>query len=325
MARHKRNYSSKGFKADQPEPQTIVNPWSVEYPWSGGDSDSPISGLRQLSYKERRVFLATQTYAKYLYKFKAVSEKSIAHLEDVLLNSRLYLSSPRQFNGPFDMSADIVAKGTPEDLYAKIDSASVIPQEDKERMRAEASLIVGAKGIQGYFERHKAAFLFRQMLDTTGVASFSSSKVRERNSGPRNILMWSHYADSHRGLCFQFEIARDPLLLRELVRVRYEPRYPEVNWLSANFSEQLEGALFHKAPCWSYEHEWRFILRECANTYLPFSPEALTAVILGCEIPDHKERMIVKLIEKRMRRGLPSLRILRASRSRSEFRLKISK
>lgn len=324
MSRHKIMRSSKGFKADRAKPATIANPWSVGYPWTGGESDSLIHGFRQLSYKERRDLLATQTYTRYLYKFKAIPDKNPAHLEDTLLHSLLYLSSPRQFNDPFDMAADIVAKGTLEDLHAKIDNTSAVPKDDKERMRAEATAIVEAKGIKGYFERHQSSSLFREMLDRSGVASFSSSKINERDSGPRNILMWSHYADSHRGLCFQFELARDPLLLRELVRVRYEPRFPEINWLSSSFSEQLEGALFHKAPCWSYEHEWRFILRECANTYLPFCPEALTAVILGCEISAQKEKLVRGIIEKRLRRGLPPLRIMRASRSQSEYRIKIT-
>jgi hypothetical protein len=325
MTRQKRIHSSKGFKVDKPEPQTIANPWSVGYPWSGGESDLLIHQLRGLSHKERRFWLATQTYPRYLYKFKQISDDNHAHLEDILLRSRLYLASPRQFNDPFDMAADIVFNGTLEDLLARIDNTPAVPKHDKERMRSEAAAIVEAIGINGYFERHKSSLLFRKMLDTSGVLSFSSSMPKERDSGPRNILIWSHYADSHRGLCFQFEIAHDPLLLRELVRVRYEPRYPVVNWLSTNFSEQLEGALFHKAPCWSYEHEWRFILRECANTYLPFSPEALTAVILGCEIPAPREKKIREIIEMRLRRGLPSPMILRASRSRSEFRLRIAK
>jgi hypothetical protein len=324
MARQKRP-STKGFKTGRPKPQTISDPWSTGYPWSGGESDRLIHGLRQVSYKERRVFLASQTYPRYLYKFKAVPDRDFAHLEDILIHSRLYLSSPRQFNDPFDMAAGIVATGTLGDLHAKIDRSAAVPIVDKERMRIEATKIGQFQGIQGYFERHHTPLHFRKLLDSSGVISFSSSSTKEKGSGPRNILMWSHYGNSHRGLCFQFEIAREPLLLRELVRVKYQPRYPEVNWLSPTFSDQLEGALCHKAPCWSYEHEWRFVLRECANTYLPFHPGALSAIILGCEISAKKEQIVRRLIDKRLNKGLPAPRIFRASRSQSEYAIRITR
>ena len=166
---------------------------------------------------------------------------------------------------------------------------------------------------------------FRKLLDSSGVISFSSSSAKEKGSGPRNILMWSHYGDCHRGLCFQFEIAREPLLIRELLRVKYESKYPEVNWLSPCFDVQIGGALSHKAPCWSYEHEWRFILRESANTYLPFRPEALSAIILGCEISARKEHVVRRLIDKRQSKGFPGLRIFRAARSQSEYAIKITR
>jgi hypothetical protein len=223
------------------------------------------------------------------------------------------------------MSANIIARGTREDLLARIEAIADVSRDDKERVRKEVLEIVQSQGIKGYFERYRVANAFSELLDSSGVASFSSSKPKERNSGPRNILMWSHYAESHRGLCFQFEIAREPLFLRELVRVEYEPRYPEVNWLSADFGDQLIRALRNKAPCWSYEHEWRFILRERAHAYLPFCPEALTAVILGCEISATKENLVKRLVDKRLSRGLPPLKILRASRSQLEYKIRITR
>jgi hypothetical protein len=214
--------------------------------------------------------------------------------------------------------------GTLDDLHAKIDGSPAFPSFDKERLRIEATEIVKSQGIQGYFERHQATIAFRKLLDQSGVISFSSSRTREKDSGPRNILMWSHYGDRHTGLCFQFEIAREPLLIRELLRVKYESKYPEVNWLSPCFHDQIGSALTHKALCWSYEHEWRFILRDSANKYLPFLPEALSAIILGCEISSRKKHVVNRLIHKRQSKGFPSLRVFQAARSPSEYAIRIT-
>src|ERR1700729_1649096 len=41
---------------------------------------------------------------------------------------------------------------------------------------------------------------------------------------PRNVLMWSHYAGAHFGICLQFETARDPPTLMRALRVPYVDR-----------------------------------------------------------------------------------------------------
>lgn len=325
MSRHKTNRQASGFNKEACKPLTIDDPWAEEYPWSGGLGDTFLHRIRSLSYGQRRAVLARQSYPRYLYKFKALHDKNTAHLEDIVLRSRLYLSSPRSFNDPFDMSSEIVARGTTDDALLKINSSLAVPVEDKARMCVEVADFIEAKGMKAFLERHQLPLLFRKMLNTSGVFSFTSSKKSERESAPRSILMWSYYADSHRGLCFQFEIARDPLLMRGLLRVEYVAKFPEVNWLSSDFAEQIVGALCHKSPCWKHEHEWRLILPEKENTYLPFSPHALTGVILGCEITARKEKLIRSMIDKRIDRGLPSLQIMRAVRSQSEYKIMISK
>src|SRR5205809_3828745 len=68
-----------------------------------------------LPYWNCRLYLARQIrpdrYPRFRYKFKALAsdagEDRAKQLRDILIESLLWLSSPRDFNDPFDMTARI--------------------------------------------------------------------------------------------------------------------------------------------------------------------------------------------------------------------------
>jgi hypothetical protein len=65
-----------------------------------------ISGF---SFPERIKYLRYQGIPRFLYKFRAAPDTSdsIRSITDILLNSTLWLSSPTDFNDPFDMAVKI--------------------------------------------------------------------------------------------------------------------------------------------------------------------------------------------------------------------------
>ena len=74
--------------------------------------------VKQLSYRERRYLLhrkLPKPYPHFLYKFQSVDPgetMSINYLRDIIIESKLWLSSPNDFNDPFDSSAKITAEGS---------------------------------------------------------------------------------------------------------------------------------------------------------------------------------------------------------------------
>ena len=90
------------------------------------------------------------------------------------------------------------------------------------------------------------------------VLSFSGGQ-----DSAKNILMWSHYADSHRGACLQFDTRKwDPRKYRPgyVVRnVRYSMRRPLVSLSrkAQQNTELLNKIAFTKHKNWYYEQEWR--------------------------------------------------------------------
>jgi hypothetical protein len=74
----------------------------------------------------------------------------------------------------------------------------------------------------------------------------------------RNPVLWSHYADQHRGMCLGFDVPRESLRPVAYVTKRLPLRLP----LTPATTEEL---LFTKYRDWQYEEEWRgwFRLEEC--------------------------------------------------------------
>lgn len=76
-----------------------------------------------------------------------------------------------------------------------------------------------------------------------GMICFSSDWTK--------AVMWSHYADRHRGLCLGFDIADETV-----GRVQYSDERPEVDLSREPQESDIGSLLFVKGPDWRYEDEY---------------------------------------------------------------------
>jgi len=84
------------------------------------------------------------------------------------------------------------------------------------------------------------------MSKTKGILCFSESW--------RNPVLWSHYADRHKGLCLEFEIP-----ITELGKVEYrDSRLPLPKKIDETFMQRL---LYTKFKHWEYEQEYRIYIQ----------------------------------------------------------------
>lgn len=145
---------------------------------------------------------------------------------------------------------------------------------------------------------------------------------------PSNLLMWAHYADSHKGIVIQL---KDKFLSSPMLnKVRYvdqRPIFDVVDFTKNN--EIFISDLFFKSTDWKYENEYRHIqsiegycsalkddnnkLRKINgyNVYLStFPPEAIDRIILGTDVSNE----IVDLAKQfNITHGIPII-LLRTSR-----------
>jgi hypothetical protein len=95
-------------------------------------------------------------------------------------------------------------------------------------------------------------------------------------------MLWSHYADKHRGVCLGFDVNDEKLEHVSYLNARFPKPH---NRMSQTFMQKL---LYTKFAHWSYEDEYRLYVslndQENGLYFVPFSEElSLRQVIVGAE------------------------------------------
>jgi len=311
-----REKGGRGFmpshQTASPQPQMLSN------------ADLILNMLCRARESDRRKFLRKQSLPDYLYKFKRVDLQKPKYLEDIIVNSTLFLSSPSSFNDPFDMKPRAIVEGDLTTLLKKIESLPCPSEKAKRDALREAQMAWQEQGSHGVFIKYKVEDIVESLFADTGVFCFSTvHRQMSRETGPRNKLMWSHYGDSHAGICLQFQVSKDPAILRRLVRVSYSDEYPTINWLSTRMEEECLSAATNKEPCWSYEHEWRYVQLNSANTKLSFDPSLLTGIFLGARLSEVSMAEVTRLLKARQKASLPEVRLYRVQADRSSYKIRV--
>lgn len=128
-----------------------------------------------------------------------------------------------------------------------------------------------------------------------------------------NVLLWSHYADCHKGVAFELNGSAErgiPLAVAE--RVIYSKEAPSLHtrreWIvlalglipPANATDVWKRLVTTKARAWAYEKEWRIILGRRSDENvgyadLPFDPQNVSKLFLGCKISPRQRNAILRL------------------------------
>jgi|APLak6261663543_1056040.scaffolds.fasta_scaffold02259_4 hypothetical protein len=135
----------------------------------------------------------------------------------------------------------------------------------------------------------------------------------------KNNLMWSHYADSHKGFCIEFNSkyikANKVTYQKELPQIQLTEIFDELN--RTRTEEPLEDenhlgkkiiyALCTKLDEWAYEDEYRIQLnnedtlkyeakRITKENYLDvnFGPHFIESIIFGCRTPIATRKFIIE-------------------------------
>lgn len=142
---------------------------------------------------------------------------------------------------------------------------------------------------------------------------------------PYNRLMWSHYADNHRGLCIEYDFsAFDPFSAGVIFApVIYSPKRPQVpeKLLNDVATDQLDrqdyrfltSTLFTKDSVWQYESEWRivkgvYVGTQASSLHIEFEMPPISAVYFGAATDNSCKGQVAKkeLQELCSQAGIPT-------------------
>jgi hypothetical protein len=211
------------------------------------------------------------------FKFRFINK----FLIDSLTKNTIYFAHPKQLNDPFDCNLDI-----------------------KKSIRNALSSVRGGRAVKLESLLKSDSFLknFQEKINKVGVCSFSLNSIQP--------LMWSHYANNHRGVCILYDIPIDFLDDKDKIigvsKVSYLPNIL-TSWFEnidetlykvpSDFAVELaKVVLTAKAPPWKYEEEARIIRSKAGLFNIP--KEFIKQICFGLQTPQ-EDKELIKLIINR--------------------------
>lgn len=235
-----------------------------------------------------------------LYKYRNWKDK---YHKRLIINNELYFSSIDQFNDPFDsivpLSFELIPKEKVRKKYFKY-LKYLNPNLNREHRKLLTKLYI--KSAEFYNpERQKwhKKYQIKYRIKEYGIFSLSSEKD--------NIIMWSHYSDSHRGYCIGYY--RDKIMeLRQKIwienkiqfnihKVEYKNEYPKYDPTFMTNEEMIIKPLYTKSKDWKYENEYRLICIFRSKFSININDDIIAEVILGCKMPDCHKKEIINIIK----------------------------
>jgi hypothetical protein len=163
-----------------------------------------------------------------------------------------------------------------------------------------------------------------------------------------NLLMWSHYANSHKGFVLEFyseheffdRRKKETQIAEHLKKVRYTVKRPEFVFYEEDLSQPqqvdnwINNFIWVKSKHWEYEQEWR-VLNTLNNSHkkieksgapihlFELPPEAIKNIFLGCKMSKENFSKFTDLLKTQT--NLKHINAFKAYQDEKEYRLRFKK
>lgn len=242
----------------------------------------------------------------------------------------IYLTSPADFNDPYDCLVIPRYDKWPEDDWKKM-WRQLVHKEDRSRTKREVEIIVehlieryriDPQGIIDEINRNQD----KHFIKNVGV--FSLSEIKD------GILLWSHYADSHKGFCIGYNAEKIKSCAIEFFRSTNKGS-KLINFLKNKYvSEYMDFIpepthndptayllrLVTKFMDWEYEKEWRLAVNQNEPIYdriVNIPIEAIVEINLGFRITQADRANIIFELKRLNYKG----KLYQAKQGRYSYRM----
>ncbi|MEZ5359029.1 MAG: DUF2971 domain-containing protein [Candidatus Zixiibacteriota bacterium] len=250
-----------------------------------------------------------QKLPKYLYKY--IDWEKLYHRR-MLADREFFFAKPSSFNDPFDCLL--------EPDYSLLNKAQIykiyishlkrdLPMANRSEIRKRAK-DWQKKGLWKNEANKKRSEEWSYNYKNENLGLFCLSSKHDE------ILMWSHYAKGHSGLCLQFDTKRlmddfeNQLIVEgklfEIIPIEYHLDMPIIN-PSEEGDDYFKRLVTIKAKRWEYENEYRIVLLgfkdndkflENNERIYKYPSKAITGVYFGYNTTIETEQSIMAILRE---------------------------
>lgn len=255
----------------------------------------------------------SQTAHHRLYHYQPYKGDWRGYFEATIRNRALYFSSPFRFNDPWDCRPWF-------DLGVLDDE--VMRERHIEWIMSVANQPVPAHADELRRDRRLLNWFVEEFSRGLGDSINQEYCLYCLTPKDDNLLMWSHYADDHKGICLQFNARVEPIA--GAFKVSYQTELPQ-SIIPEHNEDAAEKALLTKSDVWDYEEEFRLIARDArmplpnflvaTDNFVPIGDQALIGIVIGCQCDGADE--IIDMV----RQHQPTVTVRQAKRHQHRYGL----
>lgn len=225
--------------------------------------------------------------------------------KDILENGKIRFTPIGDFNDPFELEPVITPISREYIKYF----LGLTEEEQQEIEFSEEDIRYSSEREWQVDEYEK---LYKDKIKKYGVLSLSSNTdinqfltvcVPEKKDPRTNVLMWSHYTNSHKGFIIEFD--GDFISGIEVEKVEYSNNRDFLTFEDID-NDDFYKVFYKKSNEWEYEQEYRAVLplsgaSEIKNDkyhLFKFNKKSVRSITFGCAMIEDNKQEIMDLIEK---------------------------
>lgn len=259
-----------------------------------------------------------ESHVIYRYKYLPCSDGALKTLTE----GTIKFTCPLDFNDPFDClpyydvaNINQIPSIRPDLFKAAGNRRGLSPAQ---RLQKKGEFVARLRNhiVDGSFAN--------SLLKTVGVVSLSKN--------PLNILMWSHYADYHKGFVIELRIpvmgympdimlSTDRLLPFPVI---YQENRPKIDIGNYTKESLLNEILLTKSTNWAYEEEERVIAEDRPPGIFKYRrDEILCSVIAGMRIRNENYQRLQSICETIEKKSISNLKLYKAEPIADTYELQV--
>lgn len=212
-----------------------------------------------------------------VYKFRDFSDFT----DKIILNSEFYFASPKRFNDPFDCNLSYRQDYTEEEILKKYEYLASKLSFSKEQFIEKYG-----SSLNDFLNKYPK--LNDKFISQSGILSLSKNN--------KNITMWSHYANEHKGLAFELQVDEDYEFFHGYGIVEYTKEYELLSYTNLEPNKDFEKLFLTKYTDWEYEEEIR-IIDYSKNGIRKFKKSILKTIYFGYRADETNIKKIIQLCQ----------------------------
>jgi hypothetical protein len=236
-----------------------------------------------------------------------MSEK---HIDSILVDNLIRFTQPQELNDPFEIRPHIenIASNTFLEDYFKNNIREEMHELYSTYNKDVSKELIHQDLIRSLgTPQNKKIFMndfYKAVSQSMGILSLTSKN--------NNLLMWAHYANSHKGFVIEFDpineffnqVNDSKEFYGRLKEVKYTNTRPNIEYFNSVGERYFFDTFLTKSEDWIYEEEYRMLmpLTEATQTIedkiflYKFPKQAISSIYLGANMTDENKNKIKELV-----------------------------